>query len=90
VQADHVLFPAVENVPEAVGQFVQELLVQLLAGPDRQAFQFLQAQGRRDEAALGSGLDGADQIAAVDRLRFAHVIQQADEIAHRQEAQLFR
>ena len=35
-------------------------------------------------------LGGADQIAAMLLLRLAHVIEQADEIAHGQEAQLFR
>jgi len=41
---------------------------------DSQAFKFLQASALRDQAALYSRFGGADQIAAMDLLRYSHVI----------------
>ncbi len=52
MDAEHVFFAAVEDMPEAVGQFFEELLVKRVFGPDRQAFQLLQAAALRDQTAL--------------------------------------
>ena len=74
MDADHIFFLAIEDVPETVGQFFQKLLVKGLAGPGSQSFEFLHAPAGRNQTTLPSRFRSANQVTAVTLLRFPHVV----------------
>ena len=75
VNANHILFTAIQDVAEIIGQLCQETLVEGFVRPDRQALQFLDAAALGAQAALGNGFrrPGSDRCDARAAIR-AHDI----------------
>ena len=90
MNTNDIFCAAKENVAKIIGLFFQESLIERFARPDRQALQFLSAPALCAQAALCNGFGGSNQIITMVPLRFSHMIEQADKIAHWQAAQLFR
>src|SRR5512139_3377432 len=86
---DDIFFPAIENLPEALGVHGQKIVIELLPATDCQSFQSLRPPALRPEAAFGKRLHSPDQAAPMVRLSGLDMVEQLHELLQGQNTKLF-
>ena len=73
MNADNILFPAVENLTEIAGDHLHKIVVEIILDPSGQHFQFLKPFLFKTQTCFFQGLSSSDQLAFVVLLRFGDV-----------------